>query len=258
MKNLFLLEIRKLLLSKSFYVCVGIMLAFSLLAVGFYYVADKLLKAITAEELLPDAVLPEVIITVNDVMISAAATSSFTMLMGIFTAVFICEDYNRNTIKNVYSHGFSRDQVFFAKMIVVAIATAAAYVLTLLFNFFIGLIFFGKFGEMNNLFLYLDQFLTALVYVSFVAFICFSFRKISYAVLFLLFAPRIFGMILSFIDLLIDSETFKLAYYWFNVFMEEVSAPADTKTLLTVGIGSIAYTALFTVLGWLVNRKHNI
>ena len=48
-------------------------------------------------------------------------------VLAIFTAIFVCEDRARGTIKNIYARGYSRTSVFFAKFIVSSAVAAALY-----------------------------------------------------------------------------------------------------------------------------------
>ena len=50
-------------------------------------------------------------------------------VLAIFTAIFVCEDRARGTIKNIYARGYSRTSVFFAKFIVSSAVAAALYLL---------------------------------------------------------------------------------------------------------------------------------
>ena len=55
--------------------------------------------------------------TIETYMLNAIDSGEFILLFTIFAVIYICDDYIRQkTIKNVYSHGFSRTQVFFSKL----------------------------------------------------------------------------------------------------------------------------------------------
>ncbi len=96
MNNLMKFEFRKLFKQKSFYICTAVML-------GMSFIGLLLNKALASN---PDfnIVLP----TASSALLSAVSSSSFTMVCGIFIALFVCTDYDQQTIKNVYSRGFSR------------------------------------------------------------------------------------------------------------------------------------------------------
>lgn len=257
MKNLIKFELYKLVRSKSFYICLGITLALSLLNIGLIFAESAFAKAFSEEIGEALDTLSETI-SANDLMLSALSSNAFTTLIGIFAAIFLCEDYTLKTVKNVYARGFSRTRVYFSKLLAVLIGTTVAVIITLLFNFALGMIFLGRVGDFYNFFLYVDQYLTVLVFVSLVVLTVFLTKKISLAILALLFAPMLGGLLLGLVDLLIRSDTFAIADYWFSTFMASVSQPASTQRLLTVGIGSIVYTAAFVCIGWLVNEKHDL
>ncbi len=50
-------------------------------------------------------------------------------VLAIFTAIFVCEDRARGTIKNIYARGYSRTNVFFSKFIVSSAVSAVLYLL---------------------------------------------------------------------------------------------------------------------------------
>ena len=90
MNNLLKFEFRKLFNQKSFYICTGVMLALSFIAMLFN-------KAL-AENSDLNTVMP----TAKSALLSAISSSNFTIICGIFIALFVCTDYDQQTIKNVY------------------------------------------------------------------------------------------------------------------------------------------------------------
>lgn len=106
MKNLLKFEFHKLFKQKSFYICTIIMLVLSFFSI--------LLNKSLANNPELNMAMPMVMSS----LLTAVNSSNFTMICGIFIALFVCTDYDQQTIKNVYSRGFSRSKVYFAKYIV--------------------------------------------------------------------------------------------------------------------------------------------
>ena len=256
MKRLLQFELRKLLHAKSLFICVGIVFVLSMLNVVLYRVMISL--SITMSGNVGD--IGQVLIpnSAGDWLATCIGSSSFNTVIPIFVVIFVCEDYTQKTIKNVYSQGYTRTQVYFAKSIVVLIAATASFILTLLFNLVIALIAFGSFGDAPSFFILFDQYLVALCYVALVLFTAFAFKKLALPILLLLFAPGAVSIVLSILDLIIKSESFSLGDYWITSFDVSSVMIVSDKRLAEIGIGSAVYAALFTTLGWLVNRKHEI
>ena len=260
MKNLILFELRKLVRSKSFYVCFIISLAFLALSAAVIFIGMEIEKYYALQDGVDVTALDEMFSSSSafDMMTSAMSSASLTSLFGFFVVIFLCDDYSQKTIKNVYSHGFTREQVFLSKTIVVIIAAFAEYILTICLGFLLGLAYFGNVGEPCNVMIFIDQFIIMLTNLSLAAFLCFAFRKIAVAIVILLFAPGIIGLLFSIADLFINSDTFSLAKYWFGNFELLIYKGTSTENILIVLIGGILYSALFLTLGWLVNRKNEM
>ena len=260
MKNLLAFEFHKLLRSKALYICLSIACVFLLLSTAVIFIGMAIEKSMAIEQGIDVSAIEEMFSSNSafDMMTSALSSSSLTSIFGIFAVIFLCDDFSQKTIKNVYSHGFSRSQVFLAKVIVVAVAAVGAYLIVLAFGFAFGLVFFGKVGEIANPLIYLDQLLVLLCNLSLAAFLCFMSKKITVSIGLLLFAPGIIGLVFTIADLIINSETFTLANYWFGNYELLIYKGAPAEKLVTALIGSVAYTALFTTLGWVFNNKNEM
>lgn len=104
MSKLISFEFRKIFRQKSLYVCLAIMLALICLS-----------AAVNAGlEQNPEF---DLIFTVESFTKSALSASSFFMILGIFVALYCCDDVANNTLKNLYSRGFTRGQVYGADFI---------------------------------------------------------------------------------------------------------------------------------------------
>lgn len=107
MRKLLQFEFRKLRQQKSFYICCFLLIVFVLLS--------ALLNKIILEHSADPIQAP----TGTDGITSALASGNITLIIGIFTALFVCEDFTDGIIKNIYAKGYSRNKVYFSKLIVV-------------------------------------------------------------------------------------------------------------------------------------------
>ena len=260
MINLLKFEFYKLARAKSFYIFLGAALFSTFLSALVLYVAYFISKDALEETIEGFEVVNAMVNASSgtEISITVLSYANFTTLFGLFTAIFICDDFSQKTIKNVYSRGFTRTQVFFAKIIAIAAAMLVAYLVVVTFGFLVGLLLFGEAGEFQGVVIYFEQFLYILAFMAFVAFVTFTFKKIAVSILFALIVPSVFATILTIIDMSIGSETFKLSLYWFGNYELYIYAGAKMKEIIAVLAGATAYTGIFTLLGWLVSRNNTL
>ena len=120
MRNILKFEFHKLFRQKSFYICSAIMVVFSVLGI-------MITKSLAENN-------PE-LITGNlsglSALLSAITSANFVMISGIFIALFVCTDHDNQTIKNIYSRGFSKTKVYISKLIVCLCAVIVMFAITL-------------------------------------------------------------------------------------------------------------------------------
>lgn len=245
MKNLLRFEFHKLFRAKSFYICTAVIFLMSFLTI----LVNKLfLSSTEMASLMPDAM---------QTMLSAVSSSNFTMIAGIFIAIFACYDYEQQTIKNIYSHGFSKNKVYFAKLIICSIAIIIMFTLTLLFNYLLGLTMLnGATKDGNYLGLFLGQLIYVVTYCSFVFAISLIVKKVGISIAFAILGPSLITLLITLIDSLLKLKDFKISSYWFGKFIEDLTNLATTANRLWTVIGlSLIYALIFILGGYLINKK---
>lgn len=245
MRNLLKFEFHKLFKAKSFYICTAVIFVMSLLTV----IINKLFLG---QEGMP-TVMPSALQT----MLSALSASEFTMISGIFVAIFTCYDYEQQTIKNVYSHGFSRNKVFASKLIVCSIAVLIMFALTLLVNYFLGLILLNGQVENGKYFLLMvGQIIYVLAYTSFIFALSIIMKKTGISIALAVLGPTLITLLITLIDSLLRLKNFKFSKYWFGGFTSDLTSLATTDGRLWTVIGlSIAYGVIFILGSYFINRK---
>lgn len=132
MKNLLKLELRKIRKQKSFYIC-------TLVMVGLLF-----LSVLTSDALSKNSELAGQFSSSGfDIIVSSLNSSSFLLVAGIFVALCVCNDYEQETIKNIYARGYSRKRVYFSKLISVWISTTIMFTVVMLCAFIFGRAYFG-------------------------------------------------------------------------------------------------------------------
>lgn len=245
MKNLLKFEFHKLIRQKCFYICAGVMLVMS--------VVSLLLTQALANNPETGIVMP----SGKSTLLTAITSSNFTMICGIFIALFVCTDYDQQTIKNVYSRGFSRNAVYFAKFIVSVIATLIMFALTLLFTYAVGNAMFDGTAESGNYAgLLIGQFLYCVASASFVFAVCLIVKKVGVSIALAILGPSIIGTVLNLADAFLKIDSFKIGNYWLDGFIGDLSViGTDTKRLVVCIVLSVVYAAAFIVGGYFINKK---
>lgn len=247
MKNLLKFEFHKLLKAKSFYICTTIIFLMSLLTI----IINLLVSKIEYEGMsMPKA-------SALETMVGAISSSNFTMIAGIFVAIFACYDYEQQTIKNIYSHGYSRNTVYFAKLIVCLISTLIMFAITLAFNYLMGLILLnGPYKDGNYLGLILGQIIYCLTYSSFIFALAVIIKKTGFSIALAILGPSLITLIITLIDSLLKLKDFKISSYWFGSFSSDLVSLSTTNNRLLIVIGlSFAYCILFVLGGYFINKK---
>ena len=246
MKNLLKFEFHKLLRQKSLYICTAVILA--LLLVGVV-----ITKAVAGN---PDFAAPNAV----EVMLGAVSSSNFAMVCGIFIALFVCADFDQTTIKNVYSHGYSRGAVYFSKLIAALSAAAVMFALTVAAGFVAGNVTFGGNASAGGAVVPLaGQFLYVCAYAAFVFAVSISARKVGVSVALAILGPALVSTALSLVDALLKFDGFKLADYWLDGFSADLSSVLTQGARLAVCIALCAvYAAAFAAAGYVLNKKREI
>lgn len=248
MKKLLCFELFKLRKRKSFYVCTGIMLLMLFVSV------------LSTKEMLEESFYSNLKITATEITAESLSISNFRLIAGIFVVLYVCEDFEQQTIKNIVSMGYSPAQAYFAKTIVLWIATSFMFVLTKGFVFAFSALVLEA-GSIDYMFFAImgAQYLAVMAELAFGIFIALLLRKTGRSVSAYIILPLVLTMVLY---MLID--TFELEYYlperyWLLFFIDNLSyLPAETAEVTRVAMVSPVYIALFLAAAYFINRKRDI
>ena len=246
MRNILKFEFHKLFRQKSFYVCSAIMVAFSLLAI-------MITKSLIENN-------PE-LITGNlsglDSLLTAITSANFFMISGIFVALMVCNDYDNQTIKNIYSRGFSKVKVYFAKLIVSMCAVVVMFALTLVVSYISGASAFGnESGNGNYLALILGQIPLVIAYSTLVFAISSIFRKVGTSIALAILGPSLVNTVFNLLDSFLNTNQFKLSNFWLDSFTTDLTAlTTPTTRIIVCVVCSIIYAVGFVVLGLYLSKK---
>lgn len=245
MKELLKFEFHKLWKQKSFYICLIVMIALAFIGI------------VLSKELASHPQLEIALPTLESVLLSCVSTSSFTLIAGIFTALFICTDFDQMTIKNIYSRGFSKGAVYLAKYFVSIIGTIVLFLAMLLATFIAGqMLLNGKEISSQVITLLLGQFAYCLAVISFVFVISILVKKTGVSIALAILGPSLIGTVFSLADSLLKLESFKMNDYWLESFIKDLSIASVSSSRMTICIlFSIIYLVMFTGIGYIFHNK---
>ncbi len=248
MKKLLQLEFTRLARRTSFYVCLAI-------SVGLLFLSD--LSASAIAKITPE--LASVLSTsVVACVVNALNNSSFTIIAGIFTVLFICEDYEQQTIKNICAKGFSRNKIFSAKAISMLTSTTVMFAVIEIFAFISSSLFFetGSANASKIVFIIATQYAVAVANSFFAFVIAILIRRIGIAITVIVVAPLVLDLTLTILDTLIKTDSFSFTSLWITSFLPYISVlSVSSEKLILSLVTALLYIALFVVLGLFINKK---
>ena len=258
MKNLLLFELHKLKKQKSLYICSAVIVALLFLMTLANFILDKYLSDLLGTQ-APTAV---------QTVLTSINASDFTLVVSIFIVLYVCGDFGQKTIKNIYSRGFSRTEVYFTKYIICVVYVIIMYAITELFALAIGSAFFGFKPQEGHIFWSLfGQLLVCIAYASFVFAVANMIKRMGIALAVVILAPAALTVIMTVIDVIIQvnlseamsEDVFLVSELWFDGMLATLSnASANVVKTVLANVLPVLYGAIFITAGYLVNRKTEV
>ena len=119
MVNLLKLELHKLFRQPLFYVFNLIIILISAIS---YIINITLTKS-------------DINLNINDILINHLSSNNLLLINAIFIALYSTKDYNEDTLKNIYSRGYSKNKVYIAKFLIILIFIFISFIISLLFTY---------------------------------------------------------------------------------------------------------------------------
>lgn len=240
-------EFRKLIRQKSFYICIAAMLA---LLVGSAYTTELM----TAKSGVEDPSLSGI-----SYLMEAISGSALSAVLAVFIPLFICEDYASGTIRNIITRGFSRLEMFIAKLIAVLAATVLMTAVCLAAAYLVGTAFWGA-GEPSlgseQIKILLCQLAVIAAYATMFFAISSMLQKVGGSIAICLILPMAAVILLSLADAALAEREIELSGYWIeNLGRSLASVEAEAEDIKKALIGSGCYFAASIAFSWLVIMK---
>ena len=240
-------EFRKLIRQKSFYICIAAMLA---LLVGSAYTTELM----TAKSGVEDPSLSGI-----SYLMEAISGSALSAVLAVFIPLFICEDYTSGTIRNIITRGFSRLEIFIAKLIAVLAATVLMTAVCLAAAYLVGTAFWGA-GEPSlgseQIKILLCQLAVIAAYATLFFAVSSMLQKVGGSIAICLILPMAAVILLSLADAALAEREIELSGYWIeNLGRSLASVEAEAEDIKKALIGAGCYFAASIAFSWLVIMK---
>lgn len=196
-------------------------------------------------------------------LVTAAQNSNFVLLTGIVVCIAVCSGYSQKTYRNIWARGFSRGQVFMAKMISTSAASAVFALISMLVSFITATVLFGVGDDWQAAsFLVIElEFLMCIgVAISFtaLAFIC---KNMGLSIVLAVILPSLLSLGAGLIDIILMFKEIDLKVSKFvltNAMQYMANKPYDGKVILESTICLVAYIVLSFGLGYIAMKNDEI
>ena len=250
-------ELRKLFQNKALYICLGIALFLLIINTVTVKVMDDLMAEEMAAAYEAAGIKYETSFSALS-LLKSTFNNNTAIVEGVIVSLIVCEDFASDVIKNVYSKGYTRSQVYFSKMISSFIAFFGIYLIGTIVSFTLGVILSGNLGKVGEHFAgsLVGIFLIVLAYFAIYYAISSIFKKIAPSIVFSILGPTGISILLILIDAFINNEKVSISDYWISGLMTNLSLiDVETKWIVSSIIVSILLIAGFTCLSFFFNRR---
>lgn len=241
-------EFYKLVRTRSFYICVGV--AMLLFAMSAY------LNVLLKDQLGDLAVT----MTRLSCAMTALASSSISMMLGIFISLFVCEDYSSGTIRTILARGYSRFEVYTSKFIAVIAAAFVMSAAVIIFACILGIFFFSGdvviFGKLQVRML-LTQFVCVLGMAALFYAVATMLQKTGSSIAFCVVVPMMLTLLLQLLDTALVEQEIVVSRYWIEGLLSNISSvKASSHDINETFICSLVYLAVSLVGGWFATKDN--
>ena len=246
MKGLFKFEFRKVFHSKYLYILAGAAILYVLLNGLTIYFVNWIVQNLAEEagEVLP----PDMFANTSYAYTKSALNGNFMMILGLFIAIFACEDNSHATSKNIVGKGFNRTEIFFSKYLVSLLITIVISIVAVVVAALFGLVAWGpdSFQKLDDNvgIIILGELLCVIVYHALFFMIAYSVGKIGAAIVINLLAPLGLGLVLNIVDIVINNEDVVISSYWISGILTNFGSTQTNEKLF-----ALSFVLLFVYLG---------
>ena len=252
-------EFHKLLRAKSLYICLAVLVFLTLIPIGMLYLltSPDLLGIVESEGVTISAA-DDVALTGSYFLLSALSTSGAVTVLAVFLGIFACGDFSDGTIKNVIARGYTRTQVYLAKLAACLTATLLLTLVCCLAGTVAAsaLWSFGDALTGLQLLSLLAQLLLMLGFAGLLFLLCMLTKKAGAAIAVGVLAPSLVSAILSLVDVWLGQNNVQLSDCWPPNLLTQLAGPALSQGLLLRALlCALGFALVSTALGLVRFRR---
>jgi len=246
MEKLLKLEFRKLFHQRAFYICLAIIVIITVVqvCVTWNYRVNEDIDRVGY---------------VQDSLINCGTTFDFTIILGVFAALFVSEDYSAGTIRIIVSRGFSRTAVYFSKLITLCCA-ALIMLLGCWLSAYISakIVYDGAHAALNVMFLVimLAQLLLILAYACLYNACAILAQKSGSAIAVCVVLPIIISVAITLLEKAFSEAELEASRYWLEYLLSALSIVSAEKDAIWDAFKCAPiYITVSVLSGWLLTYK---
>ncbi len=253
-------EFRKLVRNKAFYIC----LAIGIFLLIINTITSKVMADINKE--MMEEAYAEIGMTYEYefsalALLKTVFNNNTAIVEGVIVSIIICEDFAGDIIKNVYSKGYTRTQVYFAKLLSSLVAFVAVIIVGMLVSFTLGVALTGELGSIGKNFAgsLVCIYLVAIAYFAIYFAISMIFKKVASSIVLSILGPTGISVLLILANLFIKNDDISLSDYWISGVMTNLTfVDVETKTIVTAIVVSVLVIAGFGLLSYFLHRRKDV
>ncbi len=236
MSRLIKLQLRIIIQSKIFYICMALMILLG-------PVATAILSNSLADIIKTTSICNEIL-----------SILSISIVETIFIVLITCNDYADGTTKNIIARGYTRTQLLFSKYIAILLSLFLMYAITILCTF---IILYNKgLGYKSTMgYQFINNIVMIIAYTVFYTTMAFLLEKNGSGIIACLFVPQLLPTLMTLLNKVIKFDFYKL---W----MEHGSELFEKKpTLGNLGISVLyygVYIVIFIIIGTQILKRKEI
>lgn len=251
MNNLLKLEFRKQFRQKKLYVCIAVAIALLLIMALTNNVFSEMSEELGAEVVIQGA----------DFVLGSFDDVSFILIVGVFTVLTVCEDYELRTVKNIYARGYSRKSVHFSKVVTVITGAVIMYLAFVAAAMAMCGIFFNFNGFSDPLFytVLLAKLVVIIANAMLSVLIAFLFCKNGISIAATIFAPMIIELLLGLAEIVFKFEKISLSDYWVSTAGYSLtSCNVETEVIVRSVVVSVVYIVALFFVGRMASERTEV
>lgn len=256
MARLIRFEFRKLFQNKAFYICVAISLVMTIIITLTYKAFNDLIAQAVEET---GQIAPSSNYTSFILLKSSFNNGYVAMIGGVMTALLVSEDYTNDLTKNIYSKGYSREELYISKYVACLVAFLILMLAGMVASFFFGFALDGLGqADKNYALSILGIILVGIAYYTIFFGIAILLKKVGGAIAISIIGPTVISLLLAMGDTFLNLDEFKMSEYWLDSRVTLLAQDeVEVKVFVVTLVIALVLIVAMIIPSFLINRKRD-